>query len=213
MATLATRFRNCQDLHIGIPLWELPAFPHWCHIHVDGVRQHQAALPEQSAWEEYGEVVGSGLSLVGRSRMHPETPGTDRSLGHRWLARVPAQPARPSGRPSPPPTFHRPLRSLLPRIPDGAKESLGRHPHHPSRTGPRSGGGAAPSCARIPPPRAPPSFPPSLPATAPRERAAHAERPRPRPRPAPRPGVPGRAAGRRTMQRRCRSGGGRRRRR
>jgi translation initiation factor IF-2 len=133
----------------------------------------------------------------------------DQSLGHRCPARVLAKSAHPSAGPSPPPpTFQRPLRSLLPHIPDGAKESL-RPPAPCARS--RSGGGAAPSCARIPPPRA--SVPPSLPATAPRESAAHAERPRPGPRPAPRPGVPGRAAGRRTMRRRCRSGGGGRRRR
>lgn len=151
-------------------------------------------------------------------------PAAPHTVG-RSSTRGPA-PSRTARRPSPAPA---PLRAPgearttrlrrrhSPHIPEAAAPSPSSHscPHKgvpPPPARPRGGGEAARRLrAHIPPPRAPPSEAPRPP-----DRAWPAERPRARrrPRPAPRPGVPGRAPGfGRTMRRRGRSGGGKRRRR
>lgn len=152
----------------------------------------------------------------------PPTPPRGATAG-RSATRAPA-PSRTPRRPS---AGSAPLRARgeartprlrrrhSPHIPEAAAPSPSSHscPHKgvpPPPAQPQGGGDAARRLrAHIPPPRALPSGAPRPP-----DRAWPAERPRPGAGPAPRPGVPGRAPGfGRTMRRRGRSGGGKRRRR
>ncbi|XP_055450676.1 Wilms tumor protein 1-interacting protein [Psammomys obesus] len=110
------------------------------------------------------EDVVSGLGQGGRResgmrRQHPPpAPRSGPEPGPPSAARCPR-----AARPSPPPTFHRPLRSLLPRIPGGAKERPPSSPVHPPRAASERRGRGPELRAHSFPRRAPPSVPPSPP--------------------------------------------------
>lgn len=155
------------------------------------------AAPQLAASPHEGQLQAARPGRPAQPRRPSELPA---KRGHRGSAATAA---------ATPPTFQRPQRRLLPRIPAPTKESL-RPPRGRGEEGARPGASectflrrARHRAERRGPrnPRGRRSDPGPTPAG-------------PRPRPAPRPGVPGRAPGfGRTMRRRGRSGGGKRRRR
>lgn len=166
-----------------------------------------------------GPTVGAHNEARAHGPPHPAPRRHSWPLRHSSASSKPHAPAAqrrlrapPSSREARTPRLRR---RHSPHIPEAAAPSPSSHscPHKgvpPPPAQPQGGGDAARRLrAHIPPPRAPPSGAPRPP-----DRAWPAERPRPGAGPAPRPGVPGRAPGfGRTMRRRGRSGGGKRRRR